>query len=129
MEYEYQVGKYGLIIASDNKLISHFKKNKSKFDLLKNAILLEIDTLQIDHEKEIGVGESLEVNYNSLFISSINIGGWQFNNALNFVIGGMIDNTVGYLFVQKKEDLPVISPNRIIMIREIDDGWYLYKTT
>ncbi len=128
-EYEYELGRTGLIIASDNELILHFKKNESDFELIKNSILLEIDSLKIDQEREIRIGEKLKPNYNSLFISSIKIGGFQFGNALNFVIGGMIDNTVGYLFVQKKEDLSKMNPCRIIMIREIGSGWFLYKTT
>jgi hypothetical protein len=129
VEYEYELGKTGLVIASDNELISHFKKNESSFEVIKDSILLEIDTLQIDQEREIRIGEKFKSNYNSLFISSITIGGFQFDNALNFVIGGMIDNTVGYLFVQDKDDLPIMNPSRIIMIREIGNGWYLYKTT
>lgn len=129
MEYEYELGKYGLIIASDNELISHFEKNRSIFEMIKNSVLLEIDTLNIDEERGLRIGEGLKAKYNSLFISSISIGGFQFGNALNFKIGGMIDNTVGYIFVNEKEDLPRMNPSRIIMIREIGKGWYLYKTT
>ncbi len=128
-DYKYELGKTGLIIASDHELISHFKKNKSDFDSIKNSILLEIDPLNINQEREIRVGENLKTNYKSVFISSITIGGFQFDNALNFVIGGMLDNTVGYIFLLKKEDVPLMNPSRIIMIREIADGWYLYKTT
>ena len=41
----------------------------------------------------------------------------------------MIDNTVGYLYVHDRENLPKMNPSRIIMIREIGSGWYLFKTT
>jgi hypothetical protein len=41
----------------------------------------------------------------------------------------MLDNTVGYLYVKDKEDLPEMTDRRVIMIREISDGWYIYKTT
>lgn len=128
-EYEYELGKTGLIIASDNELVSHFNKNKSTFEDIKNSVLHEISSLKIDQERETAVGEKLKAKYHSLFISSIQIGGFQFGNALNFVIGGMIDNTVGYLFVPEKEYLPKMNPSRIIMIRELGNGWYLYKTT
>ena len=50
-------------------------------------------------------------------------------NNLNFLIGGITDNSVGYLYIKNKKDVPKMNPARFIMIREIGDGWYLYKTT
>lgn len=129
MEYEHMLGETGLIIASDNELIAHFNNNRSEFEFIKNSISLEVDSSIINQESKVRVGESLKSNYHSLYISSIKVGGFDFYNSLNFVIGGMLDNIVGYLYVQNKEDLPSMNPNRIIMIREIGDGWYLYKTT
>jgi hypothetical protein len=41
----------------------------------------------------------------------------------------MIDNTVGYFYEPDKTKIPEINPSEIIMIREIGDGWYMYKTT
>ena len=32
-------------------------------------------------------------------------------------------------FVKDKKDVPEMNPSRIIMIREIGNGWYIYKTT
>ena len=128
-EYKHLLGQTGLTIASDNDLISHFKKNKSTFEVLKNTVLLEIDTLQTDQEREVKIGLHLKSNYNQLFISSISTNGFEFGTAINFLIGGMIDNTVGYLYVKQGDHVPKMNSRSIIMIREIGGGWYLYKTT
>jgi len=50
-------------------------------------------------------------------------------DCLGFTVGGMIDNTVGYFYLEDKNKLPKMNTSRIIMIRKIGDGWYLYKTT
>ena len=50
-------------------------------------------------------------------------------NGLDFQIGGIIDNTVGYYFFLHEEDVPEMTPGRMIMLRDLGDGWYLYKTT
>lgn len=42
---------------------------------------------------------------------------------------GQLDNSVGFIYVKDKKDLPEMNPGRIIMIREITNGWYIYKTT
>lgn len=128
-EYDDKLGNCGLIIASDQDLIAHFEQHKTTFEAIKNKVLLEIDTLPLVREGTIKIGKSLESDYRSLFISSVSIGGFQFGQAVNFLIGGMVDNTVGYLYVKDKKDLPSMNPRDIIMIREIGDGWFLYKTT
>lgn len=128
-EYEFQLGNTGLTIASDRELIVHFKKNEKEFERIKDSILSQIDKMKIDQERKHRFGEEFELDYQKLFISSISSGGYQFGNAINFFIGGMVDNSVGYIFVKNKKDVPDMNPSRIIMIREIGNGWYLYKTT
>jgi hypothetical protein len=65
-----------------------------------------------------------------LFISSVSYGDYELGGGcLVFSIGGMMDNTVGFLYVKDKKHLPKMDDSGVIMIREIGDGWYLYKTT
>ena len=74
--------------------------------------------------------KNLKADYRKLFISTVSYGDWTLGGkALDFSIGGMVDNTVGYLFVNDKKDLPAMSDNRVNMLREIGDGWYIYKTS
>jgi len=64
---------------------------------------------------------------NKILISSIS--GNKMNDIIDFSIGGMIDNSVGYFYRKDKNKLPAMSDNRYIMIKNLGDGWYLYKMT
>jgi len=128
-EYEFDLGNTNLTLASDNEIIAHFNKNKAEFERIKNKILEQIKDSNIVDYKTTKVGKDLEKEYKKLYINSISVGGYQFENAINFLIGGILDNAVGYLYVADKKDLPKMSPHNIIMLREIGNGWYMYKTT
>lgn len=47
---------------------------------------------------------------------------------LHFVIGGMVDNTVGYLYSPSNRP-PQITPNEYIWVEKIADKWYIFRTT
>ena len=128
-DFDFQLGNLNLILALDSEIIDHFNKNKIEFERLKDIAFKNLDTTKADEERSIKLCNGLENDFNKLFISSIETGGYELGNCLNFSIGGMLDNTVGYLFVKDKKDVPEMNPSRIIMIREIGNGWYIYKTT
>lgn len=44
-------------------------------------------------------------------------------------IGGMIDNSVGYLYAPEGCNVPEMTPGYFIYVEELAPGWYLYKTT
>jgi len=127
--YDFKLGNAKLTIALDNNIIQHFVENQAEFERLKNLALLQLEKEKIDKKRNVKLIESLKADYQKLFISSVSTGGYELGNCINFLIGGILDNTVGYLFVNDKKDLPEMNPNSIIMIREIGNGWYMYKTT
>jgi hypothetical protein len=45
------------------------------------------------------------------------------------VIGGMTDNSVGYLFAPPACTVPAMSPGEFIYVDQLAPHWYLYKTT
>ena len=128
-DFDFQLGNLNLILALDSEIIDHFNKNKIEFERLKDIAFKNLDTTKADQERSIKLCNGLENDFHKLFISSIEMGGYELGNCINFSIGGMLDNTVGYLFVKDKKDVPEMNPSRIIMIREIGNGWYIYKTT
>ena len=128
-DFDFQLGNLNLILALDSEIIDHFNKNKIEFERLKDIAFKNLDTTKADEERSIKLCNGLENDFHKLFISSIETGGYELGNCINFSIGGMLDNTVGYLFVKDKKDVPEMNPSRIIMIREIGNGWYIYKTT
>lgn len=128
-EYEYELGNTSLTIGLDDKIIEHFLKNKAEFERIKDSVTKELQSKNNDTESLVELGEALKPDYKKLFISSIRTGGYELGNSINFLIGGIIDNSVGYLYVKNKKDLPEMSPDDVIMLKEIGDGWYIYKTT
>lgn len=127
-DYEFQLGNAKLTLNLDENIIQYFLKNKTEFERIKNLALAEIKG-NLDEERSIELVENLKEEYRKLFISSISIGGYEFGKCINFQIGGILDNSVGYIYVKDKKDLPEMNSNRVIMVREIGNGWYVYKTT
>ncbi len=117
-----------LTLALDDTIIEHFENNEEKFEELKN----ELQNTKIDKDEQsyrkINLGEQIKTDYKKLSINTISTS-FNCENCYELVIGGMIDNTVGYLYIPNKQDLPKMNPSRMIMIREIGNGWYLFKTT
>ncbi|MDA3844087.1 MAG: hypothetical protein PF588_06940 [Candidatus Kapabacteria bacterium] len=128
-EYDFRLGNAKLIIALDDNIAAHFLKNKSKFEMIKDLASKQLEGESRDEEMSIKLVENLINDYQKILISSVSTGGYEFGNCIVFLIGGMVDNTVGYLYVKDEKDLPKMNSDRTIMIRKIADGWYIYKTT
>lgn len=128
-DYNFQLGNVKLTLELDDNIAKHFVANQAEFERLKNLALTQLEKENVDEERSIKLIENVKADYQKLFISSVSTGGYELGNCINFLIGGMVDNSVGYIYVNDKKDLPEMNPSRIIMIREIGNGWYIYKTT
>ena len=128
-EYEFRLGSLEMLLASDRELIAHFNSHEQEFERIKDVALDQVQDMSIEEGKQHPLGETLKSDYQKIYISAITSGGYQFGSAINFLVGGMLDNSVGYLYITDLADVPSMHPDRIIMLREIGNGWYLYKTT
>jgi hypothetical protein len=129
-EYDFKLGNATLTIDLDENITKHFLQNQAAFERIKNLALTELKGKMKNEEDRITLLDNYKTDYRKLFIESVSSGGYEFcGKCLSFLIGGIIDNSVGYLFVENKEDLPEMDPDSIIMIKEIGNGWYIYKTT
>jgi hypothetical protein len=128
-DYNFQLGNAKLTLKLDEDIAKHFLTNQEEFERLKNLALTQLDKEKVEEGKNKKLIESLKEDYQKLYISSVSIGEYETGNCINFLIGGMLDNSVGYIYVKDKKNLPEMNPGRIIMIREIGSGWYIYKTT
>jgi hypothetical protein len=109
-EWEYQ--NMLLTARSDNELKSYLKDNIGKFN--------EAVALLAKGEKELA-----KKTARSIYINLVK------NDAgiIDFSIGGILDNSVGYLFVPSNKRPPDMDPSKFIYIEQVISGWYLYKTT
>ena len=128
-DYDFQLGNANLTLELDDNIAQHFLNNQKEFERLKDLALIQLDDEKMIDERSIKLIENYKVDYQKIYISSVSTGGYELGNSINFLIGGMIDNSVGYIFVEDEKDIPEMNPSRIIMIREIGNGWYIYKTT
>lgn len=125
-DYQFQLGNTKLTLDLDDNIINHFLSNQAEFERLKEFALAELKNKKNDEDRSVKLIETLKPAYQKIYISSVST---EFENCITFEIGGMLDNTVGYIYVLDKKHLPEMDPDRIIMIREIGNGWYIYKTT
>ena len=128
-DYNFQLGSFGLVLELDDNIINHFKANEAEFERLKDLAVVQLKDSSMEADGSIELIENLKSDYQKLFIAAVSTNDYELGNGINFLIGGILDNTVGYLYVRDEEDLPKMNPSRVIMIRKMDKGWYLYKTT
>ena len=127
-DFERQFENIKLTLDLDNSIIQHFQKNREKFEQVKKELLnIEIDSNEKSYRK-INLGEKIKSDYKELLLTSISTS-YSCDQCYEFVIGGMIDNTVGYLYIPDGQTIPKMNSNRLIMLREIGNGWYIFKTT
>ncbi len=114
-----------LVLASDKVLKEWFAHNRELLDQLYNLIRSKVggESLYInDSDKRFPeVAQSLK----RLHLSGVNV---QANGNVEIVIGGMLDNTVGFMYSPSKNP-PSISPSSNIWVEEVTDKWYLFRTT
>lgn len=128
-DYQFQLGNAKLTLELDENIIRHFHQNKTEFERLKNLAVAQLDKRETDEENRAPLLQNERSGYQKLFISSVSSGGYELGKSINFFIGGILDNSVGYIWVKDKKDLPEMNSNTVIMLREIGGGWYIYKTT
>jgi len=128
-EYNFTLGNTTLILAPDDTLIAYFKKNKALFNTIKDELVAKGIMKTTDGTISMKDIDNIRAQMRSVFIDEAMPDSESSPNNLKFTIGGVLDNSVGYMYVKDKNDVPEMSPGLFIMIREIGDGWYLFKTT
>ena len=101
-----------LILAPDKELMEFGKQNLAAFEKMYELYAG-------------GESERAKAEIKSLHLSHAETEGKKFM----LLIGGITDNSVGFLRVQDEADLPQMSPSEFIMIEKIAPNWYLFKTT
>lgn len=127
-DYYFYLNNAKLTVDLDDNIIKHFLKNKAEFERIKDKALLQLKNNKEDYiDRKFFL--NLKPEYRPLLIDAIVFGDVDLCDCLTFLIGGILDNSVGFIYVKDKNDLPEMDPSSVIMIKEIGDGWYLYKTT
>jgi hypothetical protein len=117
-----------LSISSDSEIEKYFRENISSF----NKIIEYIETHNYDNPEErisqINNDVIIKELLKDILIDKI-VDAEEGEFVAGFMIGGIIDNSVGYFYQPDKTKLPKISKSLYILIKPLGNGWYMYKTT
>lgn len=119
-----------LELSSDKELIEYFLEHKNSFVNLVNIFVENFQSIE-EGEKKFNEDPGIIKSLDSLAIHRFSFGN-DFSDGKAgycFLIGGILDNMVGFFYQPDKTKVPKMSKSGFIMIRDMGDGWYVYKTT
>jgi hypothetical protein len=119
----YMVENARLTLLSDSELRSWFAKHS---DELSRIAALVGESPNDRHRVEPAESNETPIakGLRGLALSSAR----RLPNGAEIVVGGIIDNSVGFLCLRSGAP-PPISPSRYIWIESLGGGWYLFRTT
>ncbi len=115
--------------SSDTLLAINFQKNKKKFCQMqklmeKKGYVGKNDTLVKKGMKD----KKIKKLADQSLIRNIDYDK-RYPSCVFYIIGGMDDNTVGYLYQPDPKKIPHITEKHYIYLRALGNGWYVFKTT
>jgi hypothetical protein len=132
--HNFMLGNIRLWIGSDADIQQHFQQNQEAFQ--RAAELIQTRRFFTAPADTAGVGEQaastdpeLQALLQPLYISRVTRRYLGCGTCLEFIIGGVSGDTVGLFYQPEATQVPVMSPDRIIVIKPLGKGWYLFKTT
>lgn len=133
-DHAFTVGNLRLWIGADSDIINHFTSQQANFQKALRLVesrhyFTAAPDTATDGELAANTDPEVRTLLRKLYISRITQHDTDCNTCIEFIIGGRIDNTVGLLYQPKPAEVPAMHPDRIIVIKPITKGWYLYKTT
>lgn len=115
--------------AADTVLATHFYSNRAAFEKLERYRAQKFPLTPGDSVYgNVMKDKKIRKQTDKILIREILID----KNApgtILYHIGGVVDNSVGYMYQPDPKKLPNISAGYFILIRPLGNGWYLYKTT
>ena len=120
-EFSFILNSLRLKLAPDDSLVAHFQRHKATF----NQLLKDVNKTSKSPETETPtLVDTRTPAYSPLLISNVTTGGFLPAECIDFHI---LNDQVGYLYTPRKKYLPELSPDKVMMLRSLGGGWYLYK--
>ncbi len=125
-DFEYENLK--LWNASDSVLANYFRSHKKIFFKL-HTVLAQKGFLTNDSLVVNGINnKKIRKLADRVLIRNFEYDK-MYPGCIFFLIGGLLDNTVGYLYQPNSQKLPLLTEKQYILIKSLGSGWYLFKTT
>jgi hypothetical protein len=132
--HAFTVGNLRLWSAPDAEIAAHFVRNRADFQEALRLIqashyfAASVDTSRTD-ERAANADPAIHQLMQRLFISRVGRRDTGCATCIEFLIGGRMDSTVGLFYEPNAAAVPAMDPRRIIAIKPLGDGWYMYKTS
>ena len=121
-EEEHTLAQIDLMMRSDAQLRQWFIDNRGKMDALRKVALAEGSGAGSRRIESDAARTALgEIHGSTLELSD--------TGAVIVTLGGIVDNTVGFLFAPHANAAPQIGTGSYIWVEPVGDGWFLFKTT
>jgi hypothetical protein len=118
-----ELGNYELLLASDESLRQWFAKNTAGMNKL-YEMSRGLKTGYLYEQNDPKYAE-IKAQLKSLHLGGVEV---DTDGTVEFIIGGVTDNTVGFLYSPTNQP-PKISPDSYIWIEEIAPKWFIFRTT
>ncbi|MDQ3111840.1 MAG: hypothetical protein M3R17_18280 [Bacteroidota bacterium] len=126
--YYFETKNLELWDNSDDVLAAHFIEHKKQFQQIQKRLVkkgfTKTDSLVINAIKD----KKIKKLTNEILIRGFEYDK-RYPGCIFYLIGGIADNTVGYLYQPDGKKIPLITEKHYILIKPLGDGWYLFKTT
>jgi hypothetical protein len=115
------LGNYELLLASDEALRQWFAKNAASM----NALYQMSRGLKKGRESADPKYADIKARLKTLHLVGVEV---ETDGTVSFIIGGVTDNTVGFLYSPANQP-PKMSPGSYIWIEEVAPRWFIFRTT
>ncbi|MFD2721284.1 hypothetical protein ACFST9_21390 [Hymenobacter monticola] len=131
--HAFTIGNLRLWTAADADIAAHFRKNRADFRKVLRLVqsgqyFARVDSLAAG-EKAANANPAVHALLRKLYLSRVTRRETGCASCLEFVIGGKVNSTVGLLYQPEPAQLPAMTPEHLIVLKPLGEGWYLYKTT
>ena len=116
-----ELGNFELLLASDEVLRSWFEAKSG----IMNALYQMSRGLKAGSEEKDPRYAEIKARLKALHFAGIQV---DTDGTVEFVIGGVTDNTVGFLYSPANQP-PKISPDSYIWIEQVAPNWFIFRTT
>lgn len=133
--HAFTVGNLRLWTSADADIAAHFAHNRADFQEVLRLVQAGqyFDPAAPDAaatgEQAANADPAVHALLRKLFLSRVGRRETGCASCLEFVIGGKVNSTVGLLYQAEPGQLPAMSPDHLILLKPLGEGWYLYKTT
>lgn len=124
-EEKRELARLKLLFAPDAELKKWFAENRSR---LEKFVVAAAQSKKGKIDFYVGFSDKTSPEAAQLREMNLSLLSVKTNGNVEIVIGGITDNTVGFLYSPAKTP-PAVSTLEYIWVEEIADGWYLFRTT